>query len=90
MQIAAAASRDAMLAVAVREMITPMTLDEARDILEADVIVGTDLEKIDVEMGCGADLMSDVLAFTKTGALLLTGLTNAQAVRTAGHATADV
>ena len=83
MQIAAAAPRDGMLAVAVRETITPMTLDEARDILEANVIVGTDLEEIDVEMGCGADLMSDVLAFTKKGTLLLTGLTNAQVVRTA-------
>ena len=32
---------------------------------------------------CGADLMSDVLAFTTYGALLLTGLTHAQVVRTA-------
>ena len=59
-----------------------MTLDEAREILDADVIVGSDLQNITVEMGCGADLMSDVLAFTKTGALLLTGLTNVQVVRT--------
>lgn len=69
--------------MAVPERITPMTLDEAREVLEAEVIVGTDLEKVDVAMGCGADLMSDVLAFTRTGALLLTGLTNAQVVRTA-------
>jgi len=50
--------------------------------LEAEVIVGSDLHEIDVQMGCGADLMSDVLAFSKTGALLLTGLTNPQVVRT--------
>ena len=34
-------------------------------------------------MGCGADLMSDVLAFTHEGTLLMTGLTNPQVVRTA-------
>ncbi|MGI6566165.1 MAG: hypothetical protein ACOX3I_02355 [Limnochordia bacterium] len=33
---------------------------------------------------CGADLMSDVLAFTKAKTLLLTGLTSIQVVRTAG------
>ena len=59
-----------------------MTLDDARKILEAEVIVGSDLHEIDVRMGCGADLMSDVLAFAKTGALLLTGLTNTQVVHT--------
>lgn len=36
-----------------------------------------------VEFGCGADLMSDVLAFSQPGTLLLTGLTNPQVVRTA-------
>jgi len=60
-----------------------MTLDEIRTVLEADVIVGSDLDRIEVAMGCGADLMSDVLAFAKTGALLLTGLTTTQVVRTA-------
>lgn len=38
---------------------------------------------LEVEFACGADLMSDVLAFTHTGTLLLTGLTNPQVVRTA-------
>jgi len=36
-----------------------------------------------VTAACGADLMSDVLAFTHSGTLLLTGLTNPQVVRTA-------
>ncbi len=36
-----------------------------------------------VDLACGADLMSDVLAFTHAGTLLLTGLTNPQVVRTA-------
>ena len=42
----------------------------------------TDLD-MEVHMGCGADLMSDVLAFTHEGTLLMTGLTNPQVVRTA-------
>ncbi len=37
----------------------------------------------EVQMGCGADLMSDVLAFSREGAILMTGLTNPQVVRTA-------
>lgn len=37
----------------------------------------------EVQMGCGADLMSDVLAFTHDGTLLMSGLTNPQVVRTA-------
>lgn len=62
---------------------TRMTLEDARRILEAEVLVGSNLHQVVVAVCCGADLMSDVLAFTKTGALLLTGLTNAQVVRTA-------
>lgn len=60
-----------------------MTLEEVRQLLEADVIPGSDLNQTDVTMACGADLMSDVLAHIKAGALLLTGLTHPQVVRTA-------
>jgi hypothetical protein len=59
-----------------------MELAEVKRILEAESLSAPGGENIDVEMGCGADLMSDVLAFVKRGALLLTGLTNAQVVRT--------
>lgn len=59
-----------------------MTLEEVRNILDAEVILGDDLNRIQVQTACGADLMSDVLAFSKRGALLLTGLTNAHVVRT--------
>jgi hypothetical protein len=38
---------------------------------------------IDVTYGAAADLMSDVLAFTKPNAVLLTGLINSQVIRTA-------
>ncbi len=37
----------------------------------------------EVRGGCGADLMSDVLASVKPDAILLTGLTNMQVIRTA-------
>jgi predicted transcriptional regulator len=59
-----------------------MTLDEAQRILEAEVFTGDNLHSIEVDMGCGADLMSDVLSFVKKDALLLTGLTNVQVIRT--------
>ena len=58
------------------------TLAEAQKILEAEVIVEANLQNIEVDMGCGADLMSDVLSFAKKNSLLLTGLTNVQVVRT--------
>ena len=60
-----------------------MKLREILDIIEGEVIskdVDLDLE---IQMGCGADLMSDVLAFTHEGTLLMSGLTNPQVVRTA-------
>jgi hypothetical protein len=60
-----------------------MKLEEVQRILDAEPLSPCDLGGIEVEMGCGADLMSDVLAFVKRGALLLTGLTNTQVVRTA-------
>jgi hypothetical protein len=42
-------------------------------------------EKIDSEVcsACGSDMMSDVLAFVKDQAVLLTGLINSQVIRTA-------
>jgi len=60
-----------------------MTLEEARKILDAEVIVGADLMNREIQMACGSDLMSDVLSFVKSDYLLLTGLTNLQVVRTA-------
>lgn len=60
-----------------------MTLAEVLSIIEGKVISSNvDLTR-EVSMACGADLMSDVLAFTHAGTLLMTGLTNPQVVRTA-------
>ncbi len=59
-----------------------MRLGEVKKILGLKVLVeGRD----DLEIGtaCGADLMSDVLAFSQEKTLLLTGLTNPQVIRTA-------
>ncbi|HOD78221.1 MAG: DRTGG domain-containing protein [Syntrophorhabdus sp.] len=59
-----------------------MTLKEVKEILDAEVFVGHDQLEMEVRTAFGADLMSDVLAFAKSGSLLLTGLTNPQIVRT--------
>lgn len=60
-----------------------MKLYEVQQVLGASQICGHHCLERDVVTACGADLMSDVLAFTKEGALLLTGLTNPQVIRTA-------
>ncbi|MBQ3053547.1 MAG: hypothetical protein IJC89_01415 [Clostridia bacterium] len=41
------------------------------------------LEQTEILNACGCDLMSDVLAYVKDQALLLTGLINPQVIRTA-------
>ena len=60
-----------------------MKLGKVLEIIEGKIITeDVDLDQ-EFEMGCGADLMSDVLAFTHEGTLLMSGLTNPQVVRTA-------
>jgi anti-sigma regulatory factor (Ser/Thr protein kinase) len=60
-----------------------MKLGEIRKMLEAEIISGEELLGIEIERAGASDLMSDVLAFGKPGLLLITGLSNAQSVRTA-------
>jgi predicted transcriptional regulator len=61
-----------------------MKLAEIRRLLDCEVLYGEDLlEETDVESCFAADLMSDVLAFSRSGALLVTGLTSLQSVHTA-------
>lgn len=63
-----------------------MKLREVLKCIDGKVITkNVDLD-LEVHMGCGADLMSDVLAFTHADTLLMTGLTNPQVVRTADMA----
>jgi predicted transcriptional regulator len=60
----------------------PITLAEVRDLLGADVLCGEDLS-LKIEAVGAADLLSDVLALSKPGTLLLTGLLSTQVIRTA-------
>ena len=60
-----------------------MTLRQVQDILNAEVLCGEDQLDLEVLSACGSDFMSDVLAFVKNQAMLLTGMVNPQVVRTA-------
>jgi hypothetical protein len=64
-----------------------MTLDEILEVVAGEMIVAPPFP-VDVEHACSSDLMSDVLMFVKPSMLLVTGLTNPQAVRTADMAEA--
>ena len=60
-----------------------MKLSQVREILDAEVLTGEEFLDKEVNSACGCDLMSDVLAFVKDKAILLTGLMNLQVIRTA-------
>ena len=60
-----------------------MKLKNVVELLEAEVLSENYDSEQDILAACGSDLMSDVLAFVKDQALLLTGLINPQVVRTA-------
>lgn len=59
-----------------------MRISEIVEVLEAEVLCGGDVAT-EIHTACGGDMMSDVLAFVKDQAMLLTGLVNPQAIRTA-------
>lgn len=59
-----------------------MKVSDIVHILNAQVLAKGDLNA-EVRTACGSDMMSDVLAFVKDQAVLLTGLMNPQVVRTA-------
>ena len=60
-----------------------MKISEIRDLLDAEVLCCEDRLDREVYSACGCDLMSDVLAFVKDQAVLMTGLVNPQVIRTA-------
>ncbi len=60
-----------------------MKLREIKEILNARVLTGEDNLDMEVMAASGSDLISDVLAFVKDQAMLLTGLVNGQVIRTA-------
>lgn len=60
-----------------------MKLTEISDVLQCEVLVGADALAVEVETVVASDGMSEILAFARPGALMITGLTNVQSVRTA-------
>lgn len=60
-----------------------MRVCEIVKILDAEVLSGQENLNMDILSACGADLMSDVMAYVKENVLLLTGLVNPQVIRTA-------
>jgi predicted transcriptional regulator len=60
-----------------------MTVADAVAIVEGQFFCGEKDADREVVSACGADLMSDVMAFVKDKVILLTGLVNPQVIRTA-------
>ncbi len=60
-----------------------MKISTIKELLEADVACCEESLGRHVYSACGSDMMSDVLAFVKDQAVLLTGLVNSQVIRTA-------
>lgn len=60
-----------------------MKISTIKEILDAEVLCCEELIESHVYSACGSDMMSDVLAYVKDQAVLLTGLVNPQVIRTA-------
>ncbi|NLN65562.1 MAG: hypothetical protein GX144_09195 [Clostridiaceae bacterium] len=60
-----------------------MLLSEIVKTINAEVHTCGDEMDLMIDSACGADLMSDVMAFSRGNVMLLTGLINPQVVRTA-------
>ena len=60
-----------------------MTINNIKDYLNATILCCEERGDDEVRSACGSDMMSDVLAYVKDQAVLLTGLLNPQVVRTA-------
>ena len=60
-----------------------MKIKEIAAVLNATIPVGVERLEEEVEMGYSSDLMSDVLTLDTDNLVLITGLVNLQAIRTA-------
>lgn len=60
-----------------------MKISEIVTLLDAEVLTGNEKLQNHVKYGFGSDLMSDVLTLSTNDVVLITGLANLQAVRTA-------
>ncbi|MGC8902536.1 MAG: hypothetical protein ACP5KD_04170 [Fervidobacterium sp.] len=63
-----------------------MKLKDLLQLVEGEIVVdnGVNIDDIKIEKVAASDLMSDVLALSEPGSLLVTGLATPQCVRTAG------
>ena len=59
-----------------------MKISEIANLLSAKVLCCEDKLENEVHSACGSDMMSDVLAYVKNQAVLITGLVNPQVIRT--------
>lgn len=60
-----------------------MKVNEIAALIDANIVCGSDKAELEIDSAFGSDMMSDVLAFVNDRAVLLTGLVNAQVIRTA-------
>ena len=60
-----------------------MRINTIKELLDAQVICCEENLDQHVYSACGSDMMSDVLAYVKDQAVLMTGLVNSQVIRTA-------
>lgn len=60
-----------------------MKIPEIAQLIKAEICTKNHGPDTEILSACSADLMSDVMAFSKSNALLLTGLVNPQVIRTA-------
>jgi len=60
-----------------------MKLSEIRDLLGCELLTGEEDLGLDIREVVASDGMSEILAFAKSGELMITGLTNIQSIRTA-------
>jgi predicted transcriptional regulator len=59
-----------------------MNLRDVCNLLDAEILVGGDQMDAELTTAFAADTMSDLLAFGRTGGLLLTRMTSPQVIRT--------
>ena len=60
-----------------------MKISDIKDLLNAEILTGSDMLDCEVSSAFCCDMMSDVLAYVKDQGVLVTGLVNPQVVRTA-------
>jgi len=60
-----------------------MKINEVVDTISGKILCGENHTNMNVEFGFASDMMSDVLTLLEDDILLITGLANAQAIRTA-------